>query len=75
MLIGLLHLAHVTLDWNDELRKHCEYLAGVSLHELLGALHGQELVGFFGLPESLEENGQIEVVVEVFGLQFPGELG
>ncbi len=35
---------------------------------------GQELVWFFSLSHALKEDGQVEMVVNVFRLQFPADL-
>ncbi len=62
------------LDGDDQLGQHWQQLVGVPFNQLVSPLSGQELIGLLCLSESLEENWQMQMVVQVFGLHFPGEL-
>ena len=70
----LLTCSRVTFDGDDELRENGEEFVGTFFDKFVSALTGQKFIRFFGLPEPLEENGKVKMIVEMFGLHFPCEL-
>lgn len=63
-----------TFDGNDQLGKYSQDFIWIALHQLLSALNGEEFIRLLGLPQTLKENGQVKMVIQVLGLQLPSEL-
>lgn len=61
----------LTLDGDDELRDDWEHLGASLVEHVEHALHGQESVWVLLLPNALEEDGQVMVVVQLLNFHFP----
>jgi hypothetical protein len=64
----------VTLDGDDELRNDWEHFGASLLEHVEHSLHGQESVWVLLLSDSLEENGQVMVIVQLGDLHLPVDL-
>ena len=53
------------LDGDDELRDDRQNLAASGLEHVLNTLHCQEAVRIVGLPDAIEEDGQVMVIVQL----------
>lgn len=71
--ISLLCLKSI-LDRDDELRQDRKDLILAANDQLIATTISQELRGIFLLPQTLEEDGQVVVVVEHFDLDLPLDL-
>lgn len=63
----------LTFDGDDELRDDGEDLAPAVLQHVMDALPCEELVGEGHLAESVEEQGQVVVVVQLLDLHLQGQ--
>ena len=63
LLIGPLHRAWLTFNWDDQLRKDWKKLSRVSFYQLVSALHRQEFVRLFDFADSFEEDRQMQVII------------
>ena len=61
----------LTLDWNDELWDDWEHLGTTLLKHVEDSLDRQESVWVFLLSDSLEEDWQVVMVVELGYIDFP----
>ena len=61
----------LTFNGNDELRDDGENLSTTLLKHIKDTLNGEETVWVLLLTDSLEENGQVVVVVKLLNLNFP----
>ncbi len=66
----------LTLDWNNQLRNDWENLSTALLKHVKDTLNSEETVGILLFSNSLEEDGQVVVVVELLDtvLGFPLNL-
>jgi hypothetical protein len=70
----LLNEGKTTFDRDDELGKDRQKFVGTFFDEFISTLTGQKLIGIFSLSQSLEENGQVKMIIEVLGFHFPRKL-
>lgn len=61
----------LTFDGDDQLGNHGEHLRTSLLQHVEDSLHGQEPVWVLLLPDALEEDGQVVVVVQLLDFHFP----
>ena len=61
-------LSAAYLDGDDQLRDDRQDLAASSLEHVLNSLNCQEAVGIERLPDAIEEDGQVMVVVELLNV-------
>lgn len=64
----------LALHGDDELRDAGEDLGASMLEEVEAALDGEEPVRLLLLAETVEEDGEVVVVVELLNLDLPGDL-
>mmetsp|Transcript_72987 Transcript_72987/g.176111 ORF Transcript_72987/g.176111 Transcript_72987/m.176111 type:complete len:245 (-) Transcript_72987:370-1104(-) len=61
------------LDRDDQLRDHGQDLGAAVLQHVAHALHREEAVGLLLLPQAVEEDGQVVVVVELLNIHLPSD--
>jgi hypothetical protein len=61
----------LTFDRDDQLRDDREDFSATLLQHVEGTLHRQESVGLMLLADSLKENGQVVVIVQLINSYFP----
>ena len=64
----------LTLDGDDKLRNNREYLSTTLLEHVKDTLDCEESVWVLLLTDTLEEYGQVRVVVKLLNLNFPVDL-
>jgi len=60
-----------SFDWNDELGDNWEHLSSSLLKHVEDSLDGEESVGVGLLADTLKEDGEVMVVVELLDIHFP----
>ena len=60
-----------SLDWDNKLRNDGQDLGATGLKHIEDTLHGEEAVWVSLLSDTLEEDGQVVVVIELLDLDFP----
>jgi len=71
---GLLPRVEGVLDGDDQLGDDGQDLVRAVLQHVVDTLAGEELVGVGYFAESVEEEGQVVVEVQLLDLHFPGDL-
>ena len=61
----------ITLDWDDELGNNWENLGTTLVKHVENTLDGKESVWILLFSDTLEENGEIMMVVELLNFDFP----
>jgi len=61
----------ITLDWDDELGNNWENLGTTLVEHVENTLDGKESVWILLFSDTLEENGEIMMVIELLNFHFP----
>jgi len=61
----------LTLNWDDKLGNHGKHLGTTLLEHVEHTLHGEETVGVLLFADTLEEDGQVMMVVELHNVDLP----
>ena len=62
------------LDWDDQLRNDWEDFSSTLLQHVKDTLNGEETVGIGLLTDSLEEDWQVMMVIQLLDINFPGDF-
>ena len=65
---------YLTLDWDDQLRNNRENLSATLIQHVENTLHSEESIWILLFTDTLEENGQVMVIVKLVDLNFPVDL-
>lgn len=72
---GQLGYGNFTFNGDDQLRNDWQYLVAALIEQIIDSQDGKTSVGINFFPSSVEEYGQIVVVVQRFRWYFPDQLG
>lgn len=61
----------LTFNWDDELRDDWEYLSTTLIKHIEDSLHCEESVWILLLSDTLEENWQVMMIIELLDLNLP----